>query len=265
MALLPCRVKYTTMAKAKGIIQIIGTIGGVTYYLSNGKYLAKNKGGGFSTTANKTYPHYERVRENGLEFGGSTRAAKFFRQAFGPYLKRPFMRGLCPRTVKLMQHLVKFDMSSVRGKRVPHIGIHHPQGKALLCGFEMNPAAPVSRLLKAPFVMDAAAGVLTIAGLGALNIAFPKGATAAGIMLQAISFDFESDSAFAVSPEAFVAKGAAASDLSLQVATPVIAGQGNQLPVVFYVLHVRFYQEVNQVSVPYNDEGTRAMTVIAVL
>ncbi len=60
------------MAQQKGIIPLRGTIGNITFYKSGDAYLAREKGG---IDANRiaTDPAFQRTRENGAEFGNSSR------------------------------------------------------------------------------------------------------------------------------------------------------------------------------------------------
>ena len=250
------------MAKQNGPFQLTGTLGDVTFYFRKGEYLAKQKGGGFNTNAIKNHPNYVRVRENASEFGGCTKAAKFFRHSFGHYLGRPFATDLCPRTVKLMTDIMKCDVVSVRGARKPHLGIVPAEGKKLLEGFEMNPASPMDRLLKAHYVLDSATGRLHFDTLNTADIIFPKGATTAGLMLQAISFDFKSESAYEVSPVSFVENNASTGSLTLTVNLPAMVHEPEDASILFFVLHLRFYQEVNGAFFVFNDEKAAGMKVV---
>ena len=182
------------MATAHGIIKITGTLGGITFYFREGKFLARRKGGGFTTKAIKNKPNYARVRENASEFGTCAMAAQFFRRAFGPHLSRPFDTDLCPRTVKLMLDIMKCDTTSLRGSRRPEIGILSDEGKKLLYGFEMNSEASLPQLLQEPYRFDCDTNTFTIPALHPSQIKFPTDATEASLMLLAIAFDFKGQS-----------------------------------------------------------------------
>ena len=69
------------MAKQKGIIPLVGTIGGVNFYYLNGQPIARRAGGGFNGKAIKTKASMHRVRENASEFGHCSKVNKVFRHA----------------------------------------------------------------------------------------------------------------------------------------------------------------------------------------
>ena len=66
------------MATQKGIVSLVGTVGGVNFYFRKGKAVARKAGGGFSGKAIKTKASMMRVRENNSEFGHCSSVKKSF-------------------------------------------------------------------------------------------------------------------------------------------------------------------------------------------
>ena len=56
------------MSKQKGIIKLVGNIGGMSFYTSNGEYLARTAGGPTKERI-ATGSNFVRTRENNAEFG----------------------------------------------------------------------------------------------------------------------------------------------------------------------------------------------------
>jgi len=73
------------MAKQKGMIPLVGTIGGINFYYLNGKPVARAAGGGFNGKAIKTKSRMQRVLENASEFGHCSKVNKAFRMALRPF------------------------------------------------------------------------------------------------------------------------------------------------------------------------------------
>ena len=57
------------MAKQKGILPFVGTLGGLNFYYLHGKPIVRQAGGGFNAKDIKNKPSMRRVRENSSEFG----------------------------------------------------------------------------------------------------------------------------------------------------------------------------------------------------
>ena len=60
------------MSKQKGLIKLEGNIGGISFYVSDGEYLARMANGP-SKERIANDPAFKRTRENNKEFGGSAR------------------------------------------------------------------------------------------------------------------------------------------------------------------------------------------------
>ena len=258
-------INCTIMAKAKGILRIVGTIGGITFYESkNGGYLARGKGG-FDGEAIKNKASHVRVRENYREFGNCSSVAKHFRKSMGTALRLVADGKKCARTVKLMTDVMKCDSVSGRGERVVANGIETAEGKEFLRGFELSSVVSLQQLLLSNYVLNVETGGVLLPGFQpARDLRFPSGATEAGLQMQAVVFDFESEFLCYNSELAFVRRMDAEGDLLLLPegfeGAGVLTGG-----VCFFVLYVRFYVEEAGERLQFFDEkccGARVLGVV---
>ena len=74
------------MSKQKGIIKLVGNIGGMSFYTSGGEYLARTAGGPTKERI-ATGANFVRTRENNAEFGGSAKVGKAFRTALSSVIQ----------------------------------------------------------------------------------------------------------------------------------------------------------------------------------
>lgn len=139
------------MAKQKGLLKFIGSIGNLTFYQKDGEYLVKKK-----STLGKVQvfesPEFERSRENMSEFGASAKMAKSFRNIFAANhiaMGKPVLSG---RVTALMSQLVKKG-SGVRGQRAFEILAH----KNMLEGFEFIQNRSLDTVFFAPFILESSA------------------------------------------------------------------------------------------------------------
>ena len=103
------------MSKQKGLIKLVGTIGGVTFYNSDGEYLARMAGGP-SKERIQNDPNFVRTRENNVEFGGAAKVGKAFRTALSGVLQTMAGRRLTGQLTKLFKS-INLKGIGVRGKR----------------------------------------------------------------------------------------------------------------------------------------------------
>lgn len=150
------------MATQKGIIPLVGTIGGINFYFRKGKAVARRAGGGFNGKAIKSKPSMVRVRENNSEFGDCSRVKKAFRIALTPFLSRYKEGTLHGRMMQLFQGIKDCDTSSVRGSRKIGVGITTVAGFALFKKFQFTPKCDVSVVVPMNGIYDAVACVYSV-------------------------------------------------------------------------------------------------------
>ena len=248
------------MARQSGIIKIEGTVDDLTFLKRGGRYFVRRKGG-VSRSRMLHDPAFERTRENSNEFAHAAKCATQLRRAAMVLIKKAHAPKLSNRLVSVLFRIKNLDSTSVRGARQVSIGLATPAGKALLTGYDLNPAASLAAVLQAPYVLTAATGAISITDfVPAEMLQYPQYATHVGLTAGFLIVDFESGvSTAALSTETQLALHAGATTVTL---TPlaVPTGAGTKL----HLLLVAFYQEVNGILYPLQDGHFNSLAVVAV-
>lgn len=178
------------MARQKGIIPLIGTIGDLNFYFSKGKGYARQAGGGFNGEVIKTKDSMLRVRENATEFGAASTALKAFRRSLRPIFNPPKYKELHERLMRLFTQLKDLDLVSERGGRRVAKGIATAKGKYLLEHFVFLPNKVLEYVVShAQF--DWSEQKLSFSSMDLSAVPLIKGSTHVALNLIVIDFDFE--------------------------------------------------------------------------
>jgi hypothetical protein len=110
------------MARVNGILRIEGTLQDMTFYKTQDGNLVKTKGG-VSASRIATDPSFARTRENGLEFGTSSKAGKLLRDTFRNVVEVSADNRVTSRIMKAMTQIKDLDSTSARGARTVAVGI----------------------------------------------------------------------------------------------------------------------------------------------
>lgn len=164
------------MSKQKGIIKLVGNIGGMSFYTSNGQYLARTAGGPTKERI-ATGANFVRTRENNAEFGGSAKAGKALRMALSGVIQTMGGSTLASSLTRLFK-TINAKASGIRGQRP----IALSENKELAKGLELNSKVSFTSVFNAPYaaVADASRAevVFKIETFVPLNfINAPAGAT----------------------------------------------------------------------------------------
>ncbi|QTE23274.1 hypothetical protein [Polaribacter cellanae] len=146
------------MAKQKGFIKLKGSLGGLTFYESNGKNIVKTTGG-VDKSRIENDPNYKRTRENMSEFGASATVGKALRQGLGAIIKNIKDPTITGRITGLMKQINTLG-TGVRGQRSFEI----LKNKIILEGFQFNKKKPLSSVFYpeyAPPTLDANRSIAT--------------------------------------------------------------------------------------------------------
>ena len=248
------------MAKQKGIIKLEGTIGDITFYKSQDGYLAREKGG-IPADRIANDPAFQRTRENGAEFGAAGKAGRLLRTSLRALLQNAADSRMVSRLTQEMVKVIQEDVTNTRGLR------NVIDGEAeLLQGFEFNKFGKLGTTLYAPFTttIDRVAGTL-IVGLATfvpLNmISAPGGTTHFKIVSAGAEVDFEN--------ETFVVDNQATPVLPWDAAPTAVISLANAVTpastrVLFLVLGIEFYQEVNGQMYPLKNGAFNALSMVKV-
>ena len=180
------------MAKQEGYLPVRGTLGNLTFTKDRDGHGVKRRGG-VSGSRIATDPIYQRVRENGAEFGRAGKASRVLRTALRLLLLHISDSRMIARLVKEMMRVIKSDAISPRGFRNVMNG-----EVAFLQGFEFNANSNFVSTLFAPFShsIERPTGKLAVdipAFVPSNMVTAPVGATHFKITAAAVEVDFTSD------------------------------------------------------------------------
>lgn len=164
------------MSKQKGIIKLVGNIGGMSFYTSNGEYLARTAGGPTKERI-ATGANFVRTRENNAEFGGSAKVGKAFRTALSSVIQTMGGSTLTASLTRLFKS-INVKASGVRGQRPIALSANKAQAK----GLELNNKISFTSVFNAPYTVttdaDRVEVTFTIPNFIPINfINAPAGAT----------------------------------------------------------------------------------------
>lgn len=248
------------MAQQKGIIKLVGTIGGITFYKSKDGYLAREKGG-VSADKIANDPAFQRTRENGAEFGRAGKAGKILRTSLRALLQNASDSRMVSRLTKEMLKVVQADAVNPRGER------NVIDGEAeLLQGFEFNINGKLGTTLYAPFTaaIDRVSGALTVdipTFVPIQMLAAPGGSTHYKIISAGVEIDFENETYVVDAQDTAIQPWDATATAAINLANAVPAASTHPL---FLVLGVEFYQEVNGQMYPLKNGAFNALALVKV-
>jgi hypothetical protein len=225
------------MAKQLGTMKIVGTVGNITYYRSQGKFFARLKTG-VSKKRMATDPCFENSRRHAMEFGEAAKAGKLLRLAFRQQMKNIADTKITSRLTKELLTVLRTDPFNEKGERKVADG-----DVGSLTGFDFNQNAKLANILLSPYttMIDRPKGKLKIEVdlTSGLSINAPDAATHFKIISGAAEIDFEDQYQDAACCESdFIALDNSATD-KINHVYKVTRNSKNPL---FIVLGVVFYQ-----------------------
>ena len=133
------------MSKQKGVIKLVGNIGGMSFYTSNGEYFARTAGGPTKERI-ASGSNFVRTRENNAEFGGAAKVGKAFRTGLSSVIQTMGGSTLTASLTKLFKG-INAKASGVRGKRPIALSTNKTQAK----GLELNDRISFTSVFNAPY------------------------------------------------------------------------------------------------------------------
>ena len=133
------------MSKQTGLIRLKGTIGGVTFYKSEGEDLARLANGPDKEKIDND-PAFQRTRENNKEFGGCASAAKALRLSLANVIHTMADSRLTSRLTALFKR-INLSGSGLRGERPILLSANH----ILIENFEFNRKTPLTSVFNAQY------------------------------------------------------------------------------------------------------------------
>lgn len=248
------------MARQKGIIKLMGTVGDITFYKAKEGFLAREKGG-VDKSRIMNDPNFQRTRENGAEFGRAGASGKMLRTSFRAGLLNSADSRMVGRLTKEMVKVIQTDTVSDRGERNVIDG-----DLSLLRGFDFNINGKLSTTLYAPYSTTLArtTGDVTVDFAPFVPISMinaPSGTTHFKIEVASSDVNF-ADGIFNVSNAdtgILPYDSAATSAISLEMEIPA-----NSRQPIFLVLGIEFFQEINGVQYVLKNGAYNALQLIEV-
>lgn len=146
------------MAKQKGPLKYVGTIGDIRHFKIKGQegYFAGMSGGPTDAQV-KTAPEFERTRENMNEFGGCARAGKSVRVALSEVLNGMTDPQCTGRLTSLMKKINLEDGTEARGVRKIEISTQ----RTYLYGFGFDKNIAFTSIVYVPYSLTSSVDRLT--------------------------------------------------------------------------------------------------------
>lgn len=248
------------MARSKGIVQLEGPLGNLSFYNSVFGPIVRQKGGPSKEKIRKS-PSMVRVREQNHEFGEAVKAAKLLRNSLKLKVKLAKQHSITWRVNQLMNKVKDMDSTSVRGKRNVESGLASAAGKKLMNGFDITEASLQKLLSKTVTVNTSAFNISINSIVPAKDIKFPKGATHVRIKGGYARVDF--------TKKKFDTKEGTAGVLNLKSKTVVnvllqMTAASFNTGYDFYFVCLEFLQEVNSTFYDLENKKFNCLSLVKV-
>ena len=135
------------MSKQKGLIKLVGNIGGVSFYTSNGEYLARMAGGPTKERI-QSDPNFVRTRENNAEFGGAARVGKALRTSLSGVLQNMAGSRLTSQLTRLFK-TINLKGSGTRGQRPIVLSAN----REMLSGLNLDDKLDLASVFSPPYTV----------------------------------------------------------------------------------------------------------------
>jgi hypothetical protein len=248
------------MAKVDGIIEISGTVKGITFYRTKYGIYARAKGG-ISKKRIQTDSAFERTRENCNEFGHCAKMAQLLRKSVGGLQLLAKDPRVSSRLSKAMNQIKNLDAVSVRGQRRVGIGIQTIEGKKILKGFDFNDNALMSSVFRGELILDRISGVVVLNDFSpSMQMTLADGATHISLSTIMSIVDFEQG----------VYSSSSSSKVTIEVAAPVAnysftpSVVPSDTGIVFYFFLIEFFQEINGIQYSLKNNSYNVLGVLEV-
>lgn len=249
------------MAKFEGIFEIQGTIQGMTFFKSKDGLLIRKKGG-VNKKRIKNDPAFQRTRENGLEFGHSSKMGQLMRRSVANLVSLAKDFRVSSRMLQAMTQIKNLDLISLRGARKVWVGIMSPAGKEAIRGFDFNLNSTFNSVFKGLYILDSMTGEVSISNFNpSTNLSLPQGATHASLSVAVASVDFELGNYGTTysAKENFLLSN---SLLNLALTPSAMPGGTG---TIFYYFLIEFFQELNGKQYPLKNNSHNVLYLMEVI
>lgn len=184
------------MAKVIAPFLIKGTIEDINFVVTaNGENYARMRGNtGVTKEEFKNNPIFDRIRNQGYEFGQCAKKAAIFRQLalrFNTLAKDGSVAGRCN---KMLFEILQEDAIHLQGKRTLTEGLKTSDGKEALLNFESNKLRPLNKVLKIKEQYNAKNRTVTLTDfIAKKHLDWPADATQVCIATATANWDCENN------------------------------------------------------------------------
>ena len=250
------------MARQKGILEITGTMGNLTFYKSQDGMMVKEKSE-ISKEKIMTDPSFQRTRENMQEFANAGKGGKMLMDRIRTFMIPASDNRVSSRLAQAMRKVLNEDRTSKRGERSVALGIKTDAGKNVLRHFNFNKNSVLGSVLFRPIALDTTTGEIGISNVTPVNnIVGPTGATHVSLSCVFATIEFTTGRSWAEYSEVV--------ELPLDATTSEIRLIPDEVPTLtpdttsFYFIKLEFYQEVNGAKYMLNNDSYNCMELIEV-
>lgn len=221
------------MAKVVAPFLIKGTIDDINFVVTaDGNNYARAKGKtGVTATEFKNNPIFDRIRNQGQEFGQCAKKSALFRQLAVRFNKLAKDGSFAGRANKLLFEILQEDTTHPQGKRTLAEGLKTSDGKEFLLFFESNKLRPLHHILKVKEQCNTENQTVTLNDfIVREHIDWPEEATHVHLASATTNWDFENDTFdTCYSDEIILDKESEKQTITLSTNKPI----GNQLYLTF--------------------------------
>ncbi|WP_400262965.1 hypothetical protein ACFX5U_07780 [Sphingobacterium sp. SG20118] len=248
------------MAKQESLIKFRGKIGDLSFSKHRSRGYEARMKGGVDKARIQSDPNFQRTRENMAEFGNAAKMAKLLRIQLNNLLRTFADATMRNRLTSLVHRIQKSDAVNARGERM-----FLEQNSMLLKGFEFNQASSLKMLLginlDVYFDRLDSQATLTILEFNPQNdVMLLPGATHMQFTLAVAEINTED-----IPPRPVVVKSDYIPLIGLHVSETLLAPLVvDDTKVVYMVVGISMYQEVNSEFYPLKNNPYNAMTIVEV-
>jgi hypothetical protein len=221
------------MAKIIAPFLIKGTIEDINFVVTaEGENYARMRGNtGVTAEQFKNNPIYDRIREQGQEFGQCAKKSAIFRQLAFNFNQRAKDGSVAGRANKLLFEILQEDATQPQGKRTLTEGLKTSDGKEALLFFESNKIRPLKKVLKIGWKYKPENRTFILSDfMPSQHLDWPEEATHVQIAIATANWDYEKDILnTCYSTEVTLEKMGEKQNITLLTAKPL----GDQLHLTF--------------------------------
>jgi hypothetical protein len=167
------------MAKLNGILDIEGTLGGISFYKDKetGQTFVKTARGGHSSESINRDPRKIGIKQCNIEFGAIAKIKSMLLLRVQHQFRCKLPRSVHSSFTSVLRLIMEADTGNRRGKRLVYVGLKSEKGKRLLMDFMFSPDLGVYSLFNGLPQISLVGGRCSFEGLLVEASVFPAEAT----------------------------------------------------------------------------------------